>query len=177
MKSYLFTSQRLGFRNWEGDDLLPYSKMCADPEVMKYFPGTLNEDECQAFINNMNAMFEDRGHCYFAVDTLDNSEFIGFIGLKWQTDRALDHPYLDIGWRLKKAAWGKGYGTEGAKECLKWAFDNLGQKSIYATATKENAASIRIMQKLGMQFVKEYSEPIFAKHPIFDKAVIYAITK
>lgn len=177
MSKYLFTSERLGFRKWEKSDLEPFSAMCADPEVMKYFPGVLTKEECSQFITRMNAMQAEKGYCYFAVDTLADREFIGFIGLKWQTSDVLDHPFLDIGWRIGKDFWGRGYASEGAERCLQWAFQNTNEENIYATAAVENKASIRVMEKIGMHYWREFSDPVFAGHPEYDKVVVYSIKR
>lgn len=61
----------------------------------------------------------------------------------------------DLGYRFKKSFWGKGYGTEAATMALKDGFDRLQLKSIYAEAYSENLGSIRIMEKIGMKFLKE----------------------
>ncbi len=61
----------------------------------------------------------------------------------------------DLGYRFKKAFWGKGYGTEAAGICIKDGFTRLHLQRIYAEAYTENIGSIRIMEKVGMKFLKE----------------------
>ena len=74
----------------------------------------------------MKLMFAEYGFCYFAVDELSNYEFIGFIGLSHQDYDVEFTPFIDIGWRLDKNYWGKGFATEGAKRCLAYGFNHLG---------------------------------------------------
>jgi RimJ/RimL family protein N-acetyltransferase len=173
--AYLFTSERLGFRNWLDKDVQPMSALNSDPEVMKYFPRTQTLANTQTFITRMQHMFAEKGYCYFAVDLLEDHSFIGFIGLMWQKDKALPVPYTDIGWRLKRSAWGNGYATEGAQACLKYAFQQLKLDRLLATATVENAPSESVMKKIGMHKIGEYNDPVFEHHPIYNACCIYEI--
>jgi len=68
-------------------------------------------------------------------------------------------PCVDIGWRLKKSVWRRGYASEGAKACLDYAFNQLDLKTIYSVASKVNTPSIGVMQKIGMQKDSEFQHP------------------
>ena len=149
--SYLFTSERLGFRNWQDSDLDMFSAMNADADVMEFFPETLTHESSQNLMQRLSQHFEEKTYTYFAVDTLDEGVCIGFIGLVYQTYEAPFTPCVDIGWRLTKQYWGKGYATEGAKRCLEYAFETLNLAQIYAIATVINLPSIRVMEKIGME--------------------------
>jgi len=123
---YLFQSKRLGFREWSAqDDLDAFLEMNADPQVMEYFPSTLSKEQVAALIARLISQFHQNGYTYYAVEVLETRDFIGMIGLAFQTFKTNFTPAIDIGWRLKKSAWGKGYATEGAKKCLDHAFANL----------------------------------------------------
>jgi len=174
--NYLFKTTRLAFRTWSNNDLTAFAKLCADPEVMRYFPSALSKDETQNYIDRLIAHQEEHGHCYYAVELLETKEFIGFIGLAYQSYESYFTPCVDIGWRLKKEAWGNGYATEGAKACLKYAFENLGIKEIYSTTTHNNEPSEKVMQKLGMQKLENFVHPkMAADHPL-QPIVVYKIT-
>ncbi len=149
--NYLFTSERLGFRNWQDSDLDAFAAMNADADVMDFFPNTLTHESSQKLMQRLSQHFEEKAYTYFAVDTLDVGECIGFIGLAYQTYEAAFTPCTDIGWRLAKSFWGKGYATEGAKRCLKYAFEMLNLEEIYAVASVINLPSIRVMEKIGME--------------------------
>lgn len=174
-KDYVFTSSRLGFRNWLPSDLDPLSDLNADPEVMRYFPSLKSRDETQSFISMMRSEFLQKGYCYFAVDLLQNSEFIGFIGLHEQTYPADFTPCTDMGWRLKKAAWNKGYATEGAKRCILHWFNIVGLNKIYATATSSNEPSFNVMRKAGMTFVKTFDHPKIDSKSALKRCMLYEI--
>ena len=93
-------------------------KINSNPKVMEYFPAIPTQKQTDQFIDRMKAQFKEFGFCYFAVDKLKNNEFIGFIGIAKQTFESDFTPCIDIGWRLAKTEWGKGFATEGAKNCL-----------------------------------------------------------
>ncbi|MBS1779831.1 MAG: GNAT family N-acetyltransferase [Bacteroidetes bacterium] len=175
--NYLFTSSRLGFREWNDDDVDPMTLTNNDPDVMKYFPSTQIGAQTEAFIRRMQNQFEERGYCYFAVDTLQDNKFIGFIGLSFQTFKASFTPCIDIGWRLANDAWGNGYATEGALRCLQYGFDLPGVEEIYSMAPKVNEPSINVMQKIGMHYVSDFKHPLLVKHPQLEDCILYKIQK
>lgn len=170
---YIFQSERLGFRTWHERDIPNMAAISADPKVMQYFPGTYDVAHSQRFIEEMQVHHEDHGYCYFAVDTLASGSFIGFIGLKWITMDIEPHPFTDIGWRLKKSAWGKGYATEGARRCLRYAQDVLALDRVYAIAPAMNLPSISVMNKAGMKFSQEFEHPMLLDNQRLRTCVLY----
>ena len=150
MKDYLFTSPRLGFRVWEEDDYPTMTLLNQDDDVMEFFPKKPTLKDTLDFIERMNAMQAKHNFCYFAVDVIENSELIGFIGLSVQNYLKELNTFVDIGWRLKKEAWGYGYATEGAKRCLFYGFKDINLKTTYAVAPVVNQKSIAVMKKIGM---------------------------
>ena len=87
-----------------------------DPEVMKFFPYLPSDKQTVEFIQRMQQQFLEKGFCYFPVDDLKTNSFLGFIGLSIQKFESDFTPCVDIGWRIKKEYWGKGFATEGALE-------------------------------------------------------------
>lgn len=176
-KSYLFTSDRLGFRNWMPEDLPGMAAINANPDVMEYFPTIQDSTQTKEFIDRMQQQLAEKGYCYFAVDKLVDGAFIGFVGLSWQTYTADFTPCVDIGWRLKKEEWNQGFATEGAKRCLTYAFNDLGLETIYAVAPKVNVKSEHIMQTIGMQKVTEFQHPLLENDVRLRECVLYVATK
>lgn len=80
-KKYIFTSGRLGFRNWILSDIDPLHEINSDEKTMEFFPSILTRTQTIEFVKRMKKQFEDKGFCYFAVDKLETNQFIGFIGL------------------------------------------------------------------------------------------------
>src|SRR5690606_16067122 len=160
--TYLFTSQRLGFRCWQEADIDRMAAINADPSVMEFFPALQDRTQTLAFIERMRSQFVEKDFCYFAVDKLADGEFIGFIGLSEQTFEADFTPCVDIGWRLAKKEWNKGFATEGAKRCLEYGFHQLNLKEIYAMTPEPNRRSENVMKKIGMRKAGSFIHPLLA---------------
>ncbi len=171
--SYLFTSKRLGFRNWTDEDIPAMHTVSSDPKVMKYFPSILSLEETSDFVKRMQKHFKKYGYCYFAVDELETENCIGFIGICYQTYEAPFTPGVDIGWRLATKFQGKGYATEGAQACLDYAFNTLNISEVYAVAVHQNTPSIHIMKKIGMQYFAEFDYPNFPEGVELNPCFVY----
>jgi len=126
---------------------------------MKFFPNQLSEEDSINFIHRMQKQFKEKNYAYLAVDILETQEFIGMIGIMDQNYGNHLNDFVDIGWRLKKSAWGKGYATEGAKGWLKYGFEKIGLEKIYAVAPVLNLPSQNVMKKLEMIKVDEFEHP------------------
>jgi RimJ/RimL family protein N-acetyltransferase len=88
----------------------------------------------------------------WAVERLDTSAFIGFVGLSapaWEADFT---PCVEVGWRLDKPHWGVGFAPEAATAALKWGFANveLPGDEVLSFTTVANVNSQRVMEKIGM---------------------------
>ena len=174
---YLFQSKRLGFRKWTPADLTPMSALNADPAVMEFFRSTQTKEQTKALLARIEQEFEEFGHCWYAVDTLKDGDFIGFIGLAWNTQEELDFtPSAEIGWRLKKAAWGNGYATEGATRCLQYGFEDLKLSEIYSFTATINQRSERVMQKIGMTKIGEFGHPQIEEGHALHQHVLYHLS-
>jgi len=174
MKEYLFKSQRLGFRNWLQSDSIPmYKEINSDDQVMQFFPFKPSRKDTEAFILRMQHQYLKKGFCYFAVDILETNEFIGFIGLSEQHYLKDIGPFVDIGWRLKKSSWNKGYATEGAIACLDYGFSTIGLDHIYSVASEINVKSEQVMKKIGMTKIKTFDHPKLIDTPNLVSCVLY----
>ncbi|MBL4663750.1 MAG: GNAT family N-acetyltransferase, partial [Flavobacteriaceae bacterium] len=158
-------------------DIAPFTTMSQDPEVMRYFPNTLTKEEVQITIENFKKHYNDFGYTYFAMDELATGTFIGFTGLKLQTFESKYTPSVDIGWRLARSAWGKGYATEAASICLKAAFNEFGLTEVYSYCPDLNKGSESIMKKIGMEFIGTFMHPKVAGDSRFKHCVVYKKSK
>lgn len=177
MNDYIFTSERLGFRNWRADDADWFHRINSNTEVMRHFPKTYTLPQTEQLIERMQQQFNKHQFCYFAVEILATKENIGFIGLCEQTYEIDFNPSVDIGWRIHPDFWHKGYATEGAKACLHYGFEHCNLPKIVSVATKNNTPSISVMQKIGMQKVKEFKHPLLVDYPDLEDCVLYEVTK
>lgn len=174
---YLFTSERLGFRNWELTDTEEMFRINSDKEVMAFFPDVSTKEQTIAFIERMKSQLANKGFCYFAVDKLIDNQFIGFIGLSEQTYSAAFTPCVDIGWRIKSSEWNRGFATEGAKRCLDFAFNDLKMDKIYSIAPKINIKSEHIMTKIGMTKEYEFEHPLLVNDSRLKTCILYKIER
>ena len=172
-KKYIFTSDRLGFRNWTSTDIDKMHEINSDEKEMEFFPGIPTKQQTIEFVERMKKQFEDIGFCYFAVDKLEENEFIGFIGLSKQTFEADFTPCIDIGWRIKSSEWNKGLATEGAKKCIDYALNDLKLEKIYSIAPKINTKSEHIMTKIGMKKQYEFEHSLLTNNDQLKNCVLY----
>lgn len=159
MDQYLFTSERLGFRNWVDEDIDAFAAMNAHHEVMAYFPKILTREETKNTLERLQKQFSEKGYTYFATELLQTGIFIGFIGLSWQDYKAPFSPATDIGWRLRKEFWGEGYASEGAKRCLDFSFEALSLERVVSVCPASNLASEKVMKRIGMRKKGEFIHP------------------
>ena len=177
--SYLFTSDRLGFRPWRKSDIEWYAEMNATEKVMEFFPSVMSKEESLISMQKLTEAYRDLGHTYYVTELLDTGEIIGFIGIGYQKFDAEFTPFKDLGWRLRPKHWGNGYATEGAKRCIEIAFAekplNLGV--LYAITTKTNLPSINVMKKIGMRHFKDFQHPELDDCPELQSCVLYQLKR
>lgn len=171
--AYVFESERLGFRRWQASDREPFAAMNANPDVMEFFPNTLNRAESDALVDRIEAHFEEIGYGLWAVERKEDGAFIGFIGLLDVNFDISVKGATEIGWRLDQQFWKRGYATEGAKACLDYAFQELGKTAIYSFTAAINLPSITVMKRIGMEKVDEFDHPRVAEGSPLKRHVLY----
>lgn len=145
---------------------------------MEFFPNCLSQEESFAMAERIRSLINKRGWGFWAVEIPDQHKFIGFVGLHTPTDALPFSPCVEIGWRLAKQHWGKGYATEAANIALKYAFTRLHCNEIVAFTTVNNVRSRSVMERLGMHNTgNNFMHPdIKPSHPLC-KHVLYKINK
>jgi ribosomal-protein-alanine N-acetyltransferase len=139
-------TERLILRRWRDSDREPFASMNADPKVMRHFPHALTREESDAFVDRIEAHFDEKGFGLWAVEVAGGAPFIGFVGLS--THSVI--PGVEIGWRLDEPYWGRGYATEAARATLEDGFDRAGLEEIISFTSTLNLPSIAVMERLGM---------------------------
>ncbi|WP_070967375.1 GNAT family N-acetyltransferase [Vibrio sonorensis] len=144
-------TERLRLRQWTEGDKQPFREMGSDQEVMRFFPNLLSAKQSDAAVDRISNLIDENGWGFWAVEERSSGQFIGFVGLHGQEEEQIPcTPMVEIGWRLAREHWGKGYAPEAAKAALKYAFDSLGESRIYAFTSLLNLPSQRVMEKIGM---------------------------
>jgi RimJ/RimL family protein N-acetyltransferase len=143
-------TDRLLLRRWQDRDRAPFAAMNADPEVMAYFPSTLDRAASDLIIDRAEAALEAEGSGLWAVERREDGRFMGFVGLARPSFKAPFTPCLEIGWRLARDMWGHGYATEGAVAVRDHAFEVVGLDALLSWTTVANMPSRRVMERIGM---------------------------
>ena len=141
---------RLLLRRWRQEDRLPFARLNADPAVMAFFPARLSPEESDRFIERIEEHFERHGFGLWAAQLRESPGCIGYIGLWTLSFEAHFTPAVEIGWRLAAEHWGRGLATEGAREVLRWGFEEAGLDEIVSCTAVANSRSRRVMEKIGL---------------------------
>ena len=152
MRKSLFETNRLWFRQFINEDKIHLFHLNSDEDVIRFTGDSAFDSVGQAsdFIDNYTH-YRQYGFGRWAVILKESNEFIGWCGLKYNPE--VDE--VDLGFRLFKKHWNKGYATEAAQGCLNYGFTKLGLKRIVGRAMNENKASIAVLLKLGMRYEKQ----------------------
>jgi len=143
-------TERLRLRAWRDDDLEPFAALNADPVVMEHFPAPLTRDESDAFVDVVQERWREGGPSWWAVEVVDGAPFIGFVGLSEVRFEAPFTPAVEVGWRLAREHWGRGYAPEAARAALDHGFGALALAEIVSFTVVANTRSRRVMEKIGM---------------------------
>lgn len=151
--------------------------MCADPQVMEFFPALQSREESDASVDRIEAHFEKHEFGLWAVEIVGVAPFAGLIGLCHPRFEAHFTPCVEVGWRLAPEYWGRGYATEGARAAIAFGFDRLKLAEIVAMTVPANVRSRRVMEKLGMTRRPEddFDHPMIAEGHRFKRHVLYRL--
>ncbi|MDE2094968.1 MAG: GNAT family N-acetyltransferase [Burkholderiales bacterium] len=169
---------RVRLRPWTDADLAPFAAMNDDPEVMRHLSARLTRAQSDAYAWRIRAQFDAHGFGLWALE-VPQLGFAGFVGLSAKVPFELPVPGTvaephEIGWRLARAAWGRGYATEAAALVLRHAFDVLELPQVVSFTATANLASQAVMQRIGLQRRGEFDHPRLAEgHPL-RRHVLYA---
>jgi RimJ/RimL family protein N-acetyltransferase len=152
---------RLVLRAWQERDLDAYAALCADRDVMRYIgPGTpQTREQAAAAVAGFDTTWDERGFGLWCVTRPDEDRCLGFVGLAVPDFLPEIMPAVEIGWRLARAEWGRGYATEAASAARDFAFDTVGLDRIVSVAQPANHASTGVMRKLGMTLERATIHP------------------
>jgi RimJ/RimL family protein N-acetyltransferase len=181
-------TDRLILRRFTKDDVDNLVALDGDPEVMRYVTGgpptsreQIERDHIPAYL----AYYERfQGYGFWAAIEKSTGDFLGWFHLRPYKDDAPDEP--ELGYRLRRAAWGKGYATEGSRALIDKAFAEFGARRVVAFTYGEHLASRRVMEKAGLRLVRTFRltpEELFEYLGVTDPSLFpgddveYAITK
>ncbi len=145
-------TERLRLRPWSAGDAEALAAIFAQPDVWYYpFCRGLSRQESDRFLQHQLDHWATHGFGSWAAELEGEQALIGYIGLAVPTWLPEVLPAVEVGWRLEPRQWGKGLATEGGRASLRHGFEEMGLSRIIAILQPENAASARVVAKLGMR--------------------------
>jgi len=179
--SILLETPRLRLRRFGPADIDRLVALDADPQVMRYITygaPTPRERYESEIMPRWLALYESSPLLgYWAAELHDGGEFIGWFHLR--PDR-FDEGEQELGYRLRRAAWGRGYATEGGRALVAHAFERIGAAKISARTLRANRGSQRVMEKCGLAYERDfvYPEDVLAGRSEDERAAVkYSITQ
>lgn len=166
-------------RNWRDRDRDLFHEINSDPEVMTFFAFRRSRSESDEFLDRLRAQIEERGMGFTALELKETGEAVGFAGLHLDGVGSLPPGTVEIGWRLSRRHWGKGYVTEAGRELLRWGFEDLGLPEIVSFAVGDNHRSTAVMERLGMRRApqRDFDHPdVPDTHSHLKRHVFYVLT-
>ena len=159
----MIRSDRLKLRSWQDSDRDAFATLNATSEVTRDLGGALDRAQSDAKFDRYVAAFERYGFCRWALEDSDG-QFLGYTGVMPSRPGHPLGPHVDIGWRLVRWAWGRGYATEAAKASLRDAFERVHLKQVLAYTSADNVRSRAVIKRLKMTRAAslDYSEPLGA---------------
>jgi [ribosomal protein S5]-alanine N-acetyltransferase len=157
----ILETNRLILREFQLSDAAAFFAMDSNPKVHQYLwnKPVQSIEETIEIIDFVRKQYLDNGIGRFAIISKETNEFIGWAGLKYNTETVNNKiNFYDIGYRLDEKFWGKGIASEASSAWLNYAFETMNIKTIEAAAHSENSASNKILQKIGMQMTETYLE-------------------
>lgn len=162
MKFYLET-ERLILRDVLETDIDGMFELDSNAEVHKYLGNNpiSTKEGAEKIIKNIRNQYKELGIGRFACVEKTSGDFIGWSGLKFNTGEKEElngfQDFIDIGYRFIPKYWRKGYGYESAVACLNFGFKKMNYDTIYGAAISENIGSNKILEKIGLQFINEFT--------------------
>jgi RimJ/RimL family protein N-acetyltransferase len=172
------TTARLVLGTWDDQATEGLVELSTDPEVMRHFPAPATREQIETLVARHRDNLAAGRPGLYAVRVAETDAFIGFVGLATPSFEAPFMPCVEIGWRLRRDAWGHGYATEAAERVLAHGFGTLGLEEIVSFTTVANIPSIAVMRRLGMHTdpAEDFDHPAVPEgHPVRPH-VLYRLT-
>lgn len=173
----ILTTPRLILRHWRPDDLEPFAALNADPVVMEYMLTRLDRAASDAFAQRIMDGHARHGFGLWAVEVPGIAPFVGFVGLSVPGWQGHFMPCVEVGWRLARPYWGKGYATEAAAAAIRYGFAGAGLREIVSFTFMGNLRSRAVMARLGMTRdpADDFDHPLVPKGNPLRPHVLYRL--
>jgi RimJ/RimL family protein N-acetyltransferase len=150
----IIETPRLILREFVPDDVTALAKILAKPEAMRFSPtGPISIEQTAAKMASFIDSYVELGYGKWTVIERQTGQLIGYCGIAIAEIEGKHEN--ELGYRFDPHFWGQGLATEAATACLEYALKTLKLKYVLGIVYPENKASIRVLEKIGMEFVKE----------------------
>jgi len=171
---------RLTLRGWEKHDLAPIAALNADPEVMAHIGPCMKMRQSDLLVGRFLQKWQEEPRFgWWAVEERGSGATLGFVGLNRPDFEMPCGPVVEIGWRLARAVWGKGYASEAARACLAHGFETVGLTEIVSFTVPANTRSRAVMERIGMRRDPEgdFDHPMVPQGSPLRRHVLYRIRR
>jgi [ribosomal protein S5]-alanine N-acetyltransferase len=149
----MLETERLKLRLFVPEDAEALAAVLSDPIAMQWYPHAFSRPEVEAWIARNRARYNEDGHGLWAMVLKTSGAMIGDCGLV--TQDVDGEACVEVAYHVSRAHWGRGYATEGARGCMKYAFETLGAERVISLIRPENQPSWRVAEKNGMKVWKQ----------------------
>ncbi|TVX93234.1 GNAT family N-acetyltransferase [Paenibacillus agilis] len=152
MSNPVLSTERLILRRMTEDDIEILMEIFSDPEAMKYYPSTKNEQQASEWVDWTLRNYDTYETGLWIVEDKATGDFLGQCGIVPQ--ELEDVIEMEIGYLFARRAWGNGYATEAALACKKYGFEQLGLSKLISFVDINNTPSAKVAERIGMTVEK-----------------------
>lgn len=152
----IFETDRLYLREMNQSDFKSLSKILKDEETMYAYEGAFSDTEVQEWLDKQILRYQKWNFGLWAVILKETDEMIGQCGLSMQQWK--EEEVLEIGYLFERLYWHKGYATEAAKACKKYAFEILKADEVCSIIRDTNVASQNVAIRNGMTMTDTWTK-------------------
>ena len=153
----ILETERLTLRELTDDDYVALYAVLADSDIMAHYPYTFDEARVRRWIGRNRERYQQDGFGLWAMVLKETGEMIGDCGITMQNIHGTMLP--EIGYHIRADRQRRGYASEAAAECIRYAFENYDFPAVYSYMKYTNIPSQRTAVKNGMKFIEEYPDP------------------
>ena len=177
MADFRYETERLILRDWREEDWPVFWGATNTPAVMRWLGGVQDEAGRQGAQERLLSYQRDHGHTFWAIERKSDGAILGFCGLKRCNQAGGPIGMMEVGWRLREDAWGRGYTKETATASLDLAFDRFSAEEVIALTVDANTPSWGLMIRLGMERREDLDFANADFDPDSGRIIVYSITR
>lgn len=175
MVDFRHETARLVMRDWREEDWALFWDGTNTPEVMRWLGGVCDASKRAAAQDRLLSYKAEHGHTFWVLERKEDGVILGFCGLKRCNQAGGPVGTMEVGWRLRKDAWGQGYAREAAAASLDIAFDEHDADEVIALTVARNRASWGLMERLGMTRREDLDFPNDEFDPDDPTIIVYSL--